>query len=447
MVAIQSFGSTPARSIERMLARLDLRGYDGDLKVALMRAPEANDEHETIAARVAAIIERVRFGGDEALREYTQKFDGVTRQDLRVHADEIQSGLDAIDPDLRMALEFARDQILAYHEGQREHSGRHERNGVHVQELVLPVERAGLYVPGGRAAYPSTVLMTAIPAKIAGVPAVVLCVPPDQSGRVPASTLAAAAIAGVDELYCVGGAQAIAALAYGTESIAAVDVIVGPGNAYVAEAKRQVIGTVGIDSIAGPSEVVVIADGLREAQFVAADLLAQAEHGPGGSAILITWNVSLADEVDRQLDSLARSALRSDDVMSTLGTGGRIIIVDDVRHALEVSNAIAPEHLQLMCSNAAHAVSMVRNAGAVFVGEWAPAAIGDYVAGVNHVLPTGGTARFASALRVSTFQKVVHVVTMDEAALDRVGPYAATIADAEGLDAHAQSLRIRRIPR
>ncbi len=415
--------------------------------MALMHAPKSDAAQAELVTDVTAIIDTVRFGGDAALREYTKRFDGVAVEDLKVHADELQTALDSIDPDLRIALEFARDQILAYHEGQREHSGRHERNGVHVQELVLPVERAGLYVPGGRAAYPSTVLMTAIPAKIAGVPAVVLCVPPDSSGAIPASTLAAAAIAGVNEVYSVGGAQAIAALAYGTESIAAVDVIVGPGNAYVAEAKRQVIGAVGIDSIAGPSEVVIIADGLRDAQFVAADLLAQSEHGPGGSAILITWNAALADEVDLQLKSLTRSAPRRDEIESTLGVGGRCVIVQDIRQALDVSNTIAPEHLQLMCSNAAHAVSMVRNAGAVFVGEWAPAAIGDYVAGVNHVLPTGGTARFSSALRVATFQKMVHVVTMDEAALDRVGPYAATIADAEGLYAHAQSVRLRRLPR
>ncbi len=427
-----------------MLSRLDLRGYTGDLKVALMRAPEMDSQIATVQDAVTAILASVREHGDVALRDYTQRFDGVRLNDLRVHADELQSALDSIDPDLRAALEFARDQILAYHESQREHAGRHERNGVHVQELILPVDRAGLYVPGGRAAYPSTVLMTAIPAKVAGVPAVVLCVPPDASGSPSGYTLAAAAIAGVDEVYRVGGAQAIAAMAFGTESIEAVDVIVGPGNAYVAEAKRQVIGTVGIDSIAGPSEVVVIADNAAEATWVAADLLAQAEHGPGGRAVVITWSESVADAVDRELAALLANATRRDEASSTLASGGSCILVDDIRAAMNVSNVIAPEHLQLMCANVADAVSMVRNAGAVFVGAFAPAVIGDYVAGVNHVLPTGGSARFSSALRVTNFQKHVHVVTIDELGLERVGPFAATIADAEGLDAHAQSVRLRR---
>ncbi len=431
-----------------MLARLDLRGYNGDVTVALMRAPSSQDPRD-IPAVVRAILEDVARRGDAAVAQYTSQFDGVdvtngASTELRLHRDELQTALDSIDPDLRAALEFARDQILAYHEGQREHEARHERSGVHIQELILPVDRAGLYVPGGRAQYPSTVLMTALPAKVAGVPAVVLCVPPDRTGSPPVATLAAAALAGVDEVYRVGGAQAIAAMAYGTESIACVDVIVGPGNAYVAEAKRQVIGRVGIDSIAGPSELVVIADATSDPALVAADLLAQAEHGPGGSAVVITWDVEMADLIESELQQLVALAPRGDEAMSTFSSGGRCVIVDDRTQAMEISNTIAPEHLQLMCSEPGQMVSLVRNAGAVFVGKWAPAVIGDYVAGVNHVLPTGATARFSSALRVADFQKHVHVVTLDEHAMDRVGPFAATIADAEGLAAHAQAIRMRR---
>jgi histidinol dehydrogenase len=427
-----------------MLARLDLRGFRGDLRVALGPRPGAAGDTE-VRDVVAEILADVRARGDAAVRELTERFDGVTPGELRVHRDEVQSALDGIDPDLRIALEFARDQIVAYHEGQREADGRHERAGVHVRELVLPVDRAGCYVPGGRAAYPSTVLMTALPARIAGVPSVVLCVPPDRDGNPPAATLAAAALSGVDTVYRIGGAQAIAAMAFGTETIEAVDVIVGPGNAYVAEAKRQLVGTVGIDSIAGPSELVVIGDDSTDARFAAADLLAQAEHGPGGHAVLITWCEQLADEVERALATMAESAVRRDEILATLDVGGRIVIVDDAYAALDVSNALAPEHLELMTDDAVALVPLVRNAGAVFVGACAPAVLGDYVAGVNHVLPTGTTARFASALRVADFQKRVHVVSVDHAGLANVAPYATAIADAEGLVAHGDALRIREV--
>jgi histidinol dehydrogenase len=424
-----------------MLTRLDLRGFDVDLTVATARVtPPA----ESVSAPVADVIAAVRRDGDRAVREFTRTFDGVEVADLRVRPEELQSALDECDPALIIALEFARDQILAYHESQREHEAHHERMGVHVRELILPVDRAGCYVPGGRAAYPSTVLMTVIPAKVAGVPSVVVCTPPGPNGNPPAAALAAAAIAGADEVYRVGGVQAIAALAYGTESILPVDVIVGPGNAYVTEAKRQVIGDVGIDALAGPSELVVIADATANARLAAADLLAQAEHGPGGQAVLITWHETFADDVDAALGSLLADAPRRAEAASTLDTGGRCVIVESPEQAMAVANAIAPEHLQLMCSDADDLVMLVRNAGAVFVGAWSPAVIGDYVAGTNHVLPTGASARFQSALRVADFQKHVHVVTLDSLALERVGPYASTIADAEGLDAHAQSIRIRR---
>jgi histidinol dehydrogenase len=424
-----------------MLTRLDLRGFDADLAVVLARV---DDAAQSLSAPVSQIIDAVRDRGDEAVRELTERFDAVRIEDLRVHQDELQSALDACDPDLIAALEFARDQILAYHEAQRENEAHHERMGVHVRELILPVDRAGCYVPGGLAAYPSTVLMTVIPARVAGVPSVVLCTPPGPSGDPSVATLAAAVIAGVDEVYRVGGVQAIAALAYGTESIRPVDVIVGPGNAYVTEAKRQVIGEVGIDALAGPSELVVVADGTTHPRLVAADLLAQAEHGPGGKAVVVTWHEMFADEVDVALRGLLADAPRRAEAETTLDQGGRSIIVDSPQQAMAVVNAIAPEHLQLMCADADDLVSLVRHAGAVFVGPWSPAVIGDYVAGTNHVLPTGAAARYQSALRVADFQKHVHVVTLDKAALERVGPFATTIADAEGLDAHAQSIRIRR---
>jgi histidinol dehydrogenase len=298
-------------------------------------------------------------------------------------------------------------------------------------------------VPGGRATYPSTVLMTAIPAELAGVGERVLCVPPAADGTVPGPTLAAAALAGVTEVYRVGGAQAVAALAYGTETIRPVDVIVGPGNRYVALAKREVAGTVGIDSFAGPSEVVVVADGSAPAAFAAADLLAQAEHGPGGSAVLVTWDPDVADATDAALDELLADAPRRAEIVSTLATGGRVVLVDDVVSALDAVNVIAPEHLELLTADPHALVPLVRNAGAVFLGPWAPAALGDYLAGVNHVLPTARTARFASALRVDTFRKHVHVVDATEAGLIALAPHLRALATAEGLDAHARSVDVR----
>jgi histidinol dehydrogenase len=286
--------------------------------------------------------------------------------------------------------------------------------------------------------------MTAIPARIAGVREVVLCVPPDSStGNPPDATLAAAALAGVDEVYRVGGAQAIAAMAYGTESIRAVDVIVGPGNRYVAAAKREVQGVVGIESLAAESELAVIADGSSNPEWVAADLLAQAEHGPGGVAVVITWSEEFADAVEASLAARLEQTTRRLEAEATLLSGGRLLLVDGAAQAMDVANAIAPEHLQLMSSDAEMLVADVRNAGAVFCGPYAPAVVGDYVAGANHVLPTGGTARFASALRVSNFQKRIHVVTLDRDALEHVAPYVKLLAASEGLDAHAQSIRVR----
>lgn len=423
-----------------MLARMDLRGNALDMRIILSRSDTGGD---AVTDAVRGILDDVRRRGDEAVRDCAERFDGRRPDHLRVPEAEARAALDGLDPDLRAALEFARDQILSYHESQRSSEAEHERSGVQVREIIIPVGRAGLYAPGGRAAYPSTVLMTAIPAFVAGVPEVALCVPPDGEGRVPSATLAAAVLVGVNEIYGIGGAQAIGAMAYGTESVRSVDVIVGPGNAYVAAAKREVAGVVGIESMAGPSELVVVVDETADPQLVAADLLAQAEHGPGGSAVVVAWDTAVADAVDSALEGLLAATGRREEVGATLASGGKVLVVEDSTRALEAVNAIAPEHLQLFCADAERLVSLVRNAGAVFIGPWAPAVIGDYVAGVNHVLPTGGTARFASALRVSDFQKHVHVVSLDREAFSRVAPYAVLLADAEGLDAHARSIRIR----
>jgi histidinol dehydrogenase len=423
-----------------MLARIDLRGTTGDLREVLSR-PEA--EGPDVSGAVADIIADVRDRGEIAVRELTARLDGVELADPMVGAAEIASALERISPGLRAALELARDQILAWHEAQQEREAQHERLGVQVDERVVPVDRAGCYVPGGRAPLASSVLMTVLPARVAGVPEVLLCSPPDSNGRVNDAILAAAAIAGVDEVFAIGGAQAIAAMAFGAGALRPVDVIVGPGNAYVAEAKRQVFGTVGIDGIAGASEVAIVADESVDPEWVAVDLLAQAEHGPGGAVALIVWDEGVAERVELALDALLVAAERRDEAASTLESGGRVILVDGAARALDAANAIAPEHLELMCADADELVPLVRNAGAVFVGGFAPAVIGDYVAGTNHVLPTGGTARFASALRIADFQKHIHVVRVDAAALARVGPAARAIAEAEGLYAHADSVRMR----
>jgi histidinol dehydrogenase len=429
---------TMVRSL--MLSRLDLRGTNADL------SPLAAQEDAVDASAVEgvrAIIAEVRGRGDAALHDLTEQFDGCTIDELRVPGDELLAALDGAPAEFRAALEYAREEVTAYHEAQLGDDVRLERDGVLLRELVVPVDRAGLYVPGGRATYPSTVLMTAIPARVAGVPEIALCVPPDPDGRVPQATLAAAALVGVDEVYRVGGAQAIAALAYGTETIRPVDVIVGPGNRYVTAAKREVAGIVGVESLAGPSELVVVADETADPAMVAADLVAQAEHGPDGVAILVTWDEAVADAVDDAVGKLTAEAPRRAEIEATLESGGRTVLVDAPDMAVEAANAIAPEHLELMTADPEALVPLVRNAGAVFCGPWSPAAVGDYVAGVNHVLPTARTARFASALRVDTFRKHVHVVTLDQAALARVAPYVRAFAEMEGLDAHGRSVELR----
>jgi histidinol dehydrogenase len=422
-----------------VLSRLDLRGCT-DFAAAL---PRPEPDLGPVSA-VREIVAAVRTRGDAALRELTERFDGCRVEDVRVPPAEIAAALDTVPDDLRVALGVARDRIRGYHERQLAAPAVVVVDrGITLRETTIPVARAGLYVPGGRAAYPSTVLMTAIPAQLAGVGQLALCIPPAADGSISRAALAAAALVGIDEVYRVGGAQAIAALAHGTESIPSVDVIVGPGNVYVALAKREVAGIVGIESFAGPSEVVVVADGSAPSAFAAADLLAQAEHGPGGAAVLITWRPDVVESTIEALTELAADASRATDIATALAEGGRAILVDDAVAAIAAVNCIAPEHLELLTEDPAALVPLVRNAGAVFCGPWAPAAIGDYVAGVNHVLPTARTARFASALRVDTFLKHVHVVDATEAGLAALAPSVETIAAAEGLDAHAASVALR----
>lgn len=425
-----------------MLDRVDLRGV-GDIAD---RLPRPEPVSEGSVATVREIIEAVRADGDTALARYTEKFDGVVPLTWRISLVELTAARDRVDPSLRAALEAAADSIAEFHCGQASKEQTHTRQGITIRSWDQPVGRAGCYVPGGRAAYPSTVLMTALPARAAGVDQVVLCVPPGPEGRVADVTLAAAAIAGVDEVYAVGGAQAIAAMAYGTESIGAVDVIVGPGNVYVAIAKQLVAGAVGVPAaFAGPSEVVVVVDGTAPADYAAIDLIVQAEHGPDGMAWLITWDPDAADAVEKAVAELLLVAARRGDIAATFSRSGHTVLVDDPEAAAEVVNVIAPEHLQVMAEAPEEVINLVQNAGAIFRGPLAPASIGDYVAGPSHVLPTNGTARFAGALGVRDFVKPMHEVFVDSEGLAAVGPHVAAIADAEGLDAHAQSIRLRGI--
>jgi histidinol dehydrogenase len=394
---------------------------------------------------VRSILAEVRSRGDEALRDYTRRFDRAEIDDLRVPPATIEAARDRLDPQLLGALVEARDSIEAFHRLRPSSVPVHVRNGIRVEALEIPVRRAGAYVPGGRASYPSSVLMTCIPPKVAGVGSVALCVPPRSDGSLPDEVLAAASLADVDEVYRVGGPQSIAALAYGTESIEAVDVIVGAGSRRVSLAKEQVRGRVGVPAaFAGPSEVVVVADDTVPAEWAAIDVVVQAEHGPDGLAWLVTWSEQALETINEAVGRLVAVAPRRAEIESTLEAGGYAVLVDSREAALEVANEIAPEHLELCCDEPESLVPLVRNAGAVFLGPFAPASLGDYVAGPSHVLPTFGSARFASALGVEDFVRRVHVVSASEEAMDEAGPVVEAIAEAEGLMAHAESIALRR---
>ena len=426
------------------LRTLDLRGTPPPYDAVLPRpADPGSDVHDV----VAEILRQVRADGDEALVRYTSRLDRVDVSDgLRVPAAEIEKARAEADPALRRALEVAFERILAAHAHEGAPPGDLVDGGITVSHLTRPVERAGIYAPGGRARYPSTVLMCAAPARVAGVGSIALCVPPAADGRIDTATLCAASIAGVDEVYRIGGAQAIAAMAYGTESVPAVDVIAGPGNAYVAEAKRQLSGVVGVASaFAGPSEVVVVAGPEAPPVLAAVDLVVQAEHGPDGLAWLVTWDAGLAQEISAEVDRMVAASSRRADLEATLAGAGIVCLVDGPVQALAVANVIAPEHLQLMVAEdeGQALLGLVQNAGAVFIGQWSPASMGDYIAGPNHVLPVNRTARFSSALRASDFRKHIHAVRVSPDALRALGPLVITLAETEGLPAHADSVRLR----
>jgi len=393
---------------------------------------------------VAAIIAQVRRDGDDALRALTARFDKVEINEIGVRPEDLKAALSRVPGTLRDALEVAHRRIVAHHQLDTAVPQDLVSDGVRVTELVRPMARAGCYAPGGRARYPSTVLMCAAPARVAGVDEVVLCVPPGPGGLVDDATLAAAAIAGVDEVYRVGGAQAVAAMAYGTESVRRVDVIVGPGNRYVAEAMRQVAGVVGVPAaFAGPSEVVVVAGPETPAEFAAIDLAVQAEHGPDGMSWLVTWSAEKLEEVDEALDRIVAASPRRTVLEATLSSGGYACLVEGPEEAIAVANVVAPEHLELMIDDARRLLPLVQSAGAVFLGPWAPASLGDYVAGPNHVLPTNRSARFSSALSARDFRRHIHAVEADRDALRLLGPHVVTLATTEGLAAHAESIKVR----
>ena len=399
---------------------------------------------ESVSDTVAEIIARVREAGDAALYEYGEKFDGVRLTSLAVTPEEMEEALTLVEDEFLAILKKAAVNIRRFHEKQVRNSFiLNEENGVVIGQKIIPVDRAGLYVPGGTAAYPSTVLMDAIPAKIAGCREVVMVTPPGKDGRVNPVILAAAHVAGIDRIFKVGGAQAVAALAYGTQSIPKVDKIVGPGNAYVAEAKKQVFGTVSIDMIAGPSEILIVADGKSSPRHLAADLLSQAEHDRMASAVLVTDSAELAAAVQAELEVQIPLLSRSELARTSIDVNGKIIVAPDLDTAIEIANEIAPEHLELCVDNPFDYLDRIRHAGSIFMGRNCPEALGDYFAGPNHTLPTSGTARFSSPLSVDDFVKKTQYTYYTKDALARVAEDVAYFAEKEGLTAHAKSAVIR----
>ena len=393
---------------------------------------------------VAEILDNVKQYGDRALFDYCEKFDHAKLTTLQVTQEEIEEAVSQVDKEFLAILERAAVNIRKFHSRQVRNSFvLNDENGIVIGQKIIPVDRAGLYVPGGTAAYPSTVLMDSIPAKIAGCPEVVMVTPPNREGKINPVILAAAKVAGVDKIFKVGGAQAIAALAFGTESVPKVDKIVGPGNAFVAEAKKQVYGVVSIDMIAGPSEILVIADGKSDPRYVAADLLSQAEHDKLASAVLVTESETLAKAVSEELERQIPLLSRAEIARASIDNNGKIIIAEDLRVVIEIANEIAPEHLELMVDNPFDYLDGIKHAGSIFMGRNCPEALGDYYAGPNHTLPTSGTARFSSPLSVDDFVKKSQYTYYTREALERIGGDVAYFAEAEGLQAHGRSVTIR----
>jgi histidinol dehydrogenase len=427
------------------IARLSTRDPDFDRRLAALTARDAGGD-EAVDRTVAGILADVRARGDAAVLEYTRRFDRVAAasvRELEIPRDDLERAAAALDPALRDALGQAAARIRAYHERQRAESwSQTEADGTTLGQRVTPLDRVGLYVPGGKAAYPSSVLMNALPAKVADVRELVMCVPTPDGERSPL-VLAAAAVAGVDRVFAIGGAQAIGALAYGTATVPAVDKIVGPGNAYVAAAKRRVFGAVGIDLIAGPSEILVVCDGSTDADWIAMDLFAQAEHDEAAQAILLAPDAAFLDRVAASIDRQLAAMPRREVIRASLARHGALILVRSLEEACELANRIAPEHLELAVRDPEAWVDRIRHAGAIFVGPYSPEVLGDYCAGPNHVLPTAGTARFASPLGVYDFQKRSSVIRVSRDGARVLGRIAAALAHGEGLPAHARSAEYR----
>ncbi|MBP3599535.1 MAG: histidinol dehydrogenase [Clostridia bacterium] len=397
-----------------------------------------------VADIVADIIENVKQNGDKALFEYCEKFDKAKLSSLEVSAKEIDEAFKTVEPRFIEILEKAAENIREFHKKQVRNSFIiNEQDGIVTGQKVTPIEKVGLYVPGGTAAYPSTVLMDSIPAKIAGCNEICITTPPSSDGKVNPVILAAAKIAGVDRIFKIGGAQAVAALSYGTETVPKVDKIVGPGNAFVAEAKRQVFGRVSIDMIAGPSEILVIADSKSDPRFVAADLLSQAEHDKMASAVLVTDSMELANKVSKEIEKQLKELPREEIARTSIDNNGKIIVADDIADVIAVSNEIAPEHLELCVDNPFDYLDKIKNAGSIFMGRYCPEALGDYFAGPNHTLPTSGTARFSSPLSVDDFVKKSQYTYYTKEALSKVAEDVAFFAEKEGLSAHAKSATVR----
>ena len=428
-----------------VLRRLDATDPDfADRLDALLSWESVSDD--SVNSRVLEIIQAVRARGDAAVVEYTQRFDGVeaTRmQDLILPRSRLDTALERISTEQREALQVAADRVRSYHERQKQDSWQYtEADGTVLGQQVTPLDRAGLYVPGGKATYPSSVLMNAIPAKVAGVREVVMVVPTPR-GEINEMVLAAAAVAGVDRVFTIGGAQAVAALAYGTESVPPVDKIVGPGNIYVATAKRHVFGKVGIDMIAGPSEILVVCDGQTDPDWIAMDLFSQAEHDEDAQSILVSPDLAFLDSVAESIQRLLPSLERASIARSSIEGRGALIHVRDMTQAIEVANRIAPEHLELSVADPERYLPEVRHAGAIFMGRYTAEALGDYCAGPNHVLPTSGTARFSSPLGVYDFQKRSSIINCSPRGASELGKVASVLARGESLTAHARSAEYR----
>ncbi len=409
----------------------------------LKRSPNNYGQYELV---VQEIIERVRTEGDAAVFELTERFDrcSLAAETIRVTEEEMDEAVQSVDPKLLLVMEKSAANIRAYHEKQIRNSWFDAKpDGTILGQKITPIAKAGVYVPGGKAAYPSSVLMNVIPAKVAGVEKVVMVTPPGPNGKVNPSTLSAAKVAGVDEIYKVGGAQAIAALAFGTESIPKVDKITGPGNIFVALAKKAVYGHVSIDSIAGPSEILVLADAGANPRYVAADLLSQAEHDELASAILITTSPSLAQKVSEQVDIFISELSRTDIMRKSIDNYGYILVADSMDDAVDAANEIASEHLEILTENPFEVMTKIKNAGAIFLGEYSSEPLGDYFAGPNHILPTNGTAKFFSPLSVDDFIKKSSIISYSRSALEAVHEDIEFFAEKEGLTAHANSIKVR----